>query len=333
MNRLILMSITLSFLLILTGCHHEKDKKSNTISSISSHAPTTVISTNTGDTGDVTDIVSCEANPSPITKFVRVHVTYGLLVDGPFIPGETQGLLPLTITSPVSEGDNVINVESTLLLVEKQLLTYLGTNGRYSVGQIKSTTATTITLEKPVIYDIAADENSLSDFYQDASHPNLYGSRALADFAFDTAYNEIEANKVHVLLGDSWFKFNETTAFADRLQERLPSGSVIQNEGIGGHSLCGLLGRVDNIIDTYNPDYVWISSSINDLFDGVTQEQYKARMQTLISKVQATGAIAIVMDPAPGPLNQSTDDGTTFTTLSQRYATQILDLLAETEVQ
>jgi lysophospholipase L1-like esterase len=90
-----------------------------------------------------------------------------------------------------------------------------------------------------------------------------------------------------------------------------------------------LLARTDAVITNYNPDYVWISSSINDFFDGVTQEQYKARMQNIISKVQQSNAIAIVMDPAPGPPNQATDEGVTFTTLSQRYATQILDLLAE----
>ncbi|MGB1310438.1 MAG: SGNH/GDSL hydrolase family protein, partial [Leucothrix sp.] len=87
---------------------------------------------------------------------------------------------------------------------------------------------------------------------------------------------------------------------------------------------------VDEVINTHNPQYVWINSSINDYYDGVTQTQYKARMQTLIGKVQASGASAIVIDPAPGMLDESTADGRRFTLLSDRYATQILDLLAET---
>ena len=229
----------------------------------------------------------------------------------------------------MATGDTVIAVDSTVSIVDKQLLTYLGTNGRYFVGQVKSTTANSITLEEPVVYDLAANDASLWNFYKDASHPNEAGSKALADFAFSTAYPVIEANKVHVLLGDSWFRHFGETPFADRLQERLPGGSIIINEGIGGHSLCGLLARTEASLANNNPNYVWISSSINDFFDGVTQEQYKARMQNIISLVQASGAIAIVMDPAPGPLNQATDEGVTFTTLSRRYATQILDLLEE----
>ena len=351
MNRLQPVSIISFCLLILTGCLHSDKDKNNTNHSVRTEPTTAVVTNNTGNTGNTgnddkqddkgnvstpstpstpsIDVVICEATPEPINKFIRVQTTYGLLDEGAFIPGESGGLLPLTLTAPALQGETVINVDSAIPLVDKQLLTYLGTNGEYSVGKVKSTTDNTITLEEPLLFDLAADDNSLWNFYDDAVHANNNGFRALADFGFNTALDVLEPNKVHALLGDSWFRRNGETPFADRLLERLPSGSVIQNEGIGGHSLCGLLARVDNVIDTYNPNYVWINSSINDSFDEVTQEQYKARMQTLISKIQEAGAIAIVMDPAPGILTQSTSDGVTFTTLSRRYASQILDLLAE----
>ncbi len=345
MNRILLIGLFSYCLLALTGCYLHDDHKKN-----DSHAPTTVVVVTDsgdggdddknddkdtggdgGDGGDSTDIVNCEANPSEINEFVRVQLTYGLLYEGAFLAGESGGLLPLNITAPAAAGATVITVDSTVGLVNGQLLSYLGTNNRYSVGKVVNLSSNSITLEDPLLFDLAANNTSLWNFYDDASHANEAGFKALADFGFNTAYSVLEPNKVHLLLGDSWFRRNGETPFQNRLLERLPSGSVIQNEGIGGHSLCGLLGRVDDAINTHNPDYVWINSSINDFFDGVTQEQYKDRMQTLIGKVQAAGAIAIVMDPAPGPLNQSTDDGITFTTLSRRYATQILDLLAETQ--
>jgi len=339
MNRLLWIGIISSCLLILTGCHHkDHDHHDHTVDS---DTPTPVVppvnNPGGGNGGGGSggegpgDIVSCEAAPSPIKKFVRVQLTYGLLDEGAFLAGESGGTLPLTITSPASEGATTLSVDSTVSLVDKQLLTYLGTNNRYHVAQIASTTDNIITLTEPLRFDIAAGTGSLWNFYDDEVHPNQFGSRALADFSFNSAFSVLEPNKVHVLLGDSWFKRNGESPVAERLLERLPSGSVIQNEGIGGYSLCGLLGRVDGVIDSYNPDYVWISSSINDSFDEVTQEQYKARLQTLIHKVQASGAIAIVWDPAPGILNQATDAGVSFTVLSQRYATQIFNLLAEAD--
>ena len=346
MNRLLLMGLSSFCLLILTGCYLDDDhKKKHKIYHSYSHAPTIVVADTSDDkleddknptdgTDGVTDIVTCEAPPGVINKFIRIQLTYGLLDEGAYIPGtegESGGLLPLKITAAANQGATEISVDSTASLVNEQLLTYLGTNGRYSVGQIQSLAPSTITLKEPLLFDLAADDSSLWNFYDDEVHANEKGFKAIADFAYNNANSVINPDSVHLLLGDSWFKRNGETPFEDRLLERLPSGSVIKNEGIGGHSLCSLLGRVDTAIDTHNPNYVWINSSINDFFDGVTQQEYKDRMQTLIGKIQAAGATAIVMDPAPGMLGKSTDDGRTFTTLSRRYATQILNLLAETE--
>ena len=329
MNSLFSISLVSFCLLILTGCNFKDEDRGH--AGFSGYTPINNTDYDGSDGSDNNaDLVVCEATPEPIERFVRVQLTYGLLDQGAFIPGESEGLLPITLSAPVSKGATVITVDSTASLVDKQLLTYLGTNNRYFVAQIKDTTATEIILEEPLYYDLAAGTGSLWNFYDDAVHANERGFKAISDFAFSAAYDDLEPNSVHLLLGDSWFRRNGATPFEDRLLERLPSGSVIKNEGIGGHSLCGLLGRVDNAIDTHNPSYVWINSSINDFFDGVTQEEYKDRMQTLIYKVQQAGATAIVMDPAPGMIGQSTSDGRTFKTLSQRYAVQIQDLLAET---
>ena len=341
MNRLLSMSLFSSCLLILTGCnfHNDNKHKKNTVSN---HAPTVIVSNNdddkkddkvdtdnTDNTDNDNGIVSCSPPLGPIKKFIRVQITYGLLDATPLLPFETGGTLPLKVTAAVSQGETVIPVDSTQSLVDQQLLTYLGTNGVYSVVKIRSTTSDTITLTKPLPYALAAGDDKLWNFYDDAAHPNNPGFKAWADYSFNSAFDILETNQVHALLGDSWFQRNGQSTFADRLLERLPSGSIIKNEGIGGNTLCDLYARVDGVINTHNPNVVWINSSINDFFDGVTQAEYKARMQALIYRVQTAGAIAVVMDPAPGLVNISTPDGRTFTTLSQRYAQQVLDLLAE----
>ena len=332
MNKFLWINLTFACLFILAGCNdknnHHFDTTTNAI-----HAPTVVINSG-GSSGSAdlgTDLVDCEAAaPVTIDPFIRVQLTYGLLNEGPFIPGESEGVLPITITSPVSAGATEIPVSDTVALVKDQLLTYVGTNDRYYVGQIQSLSDNKITLVDPLVYNLAAGNESLWNFYFDAAHPNEFGGKALADFGFNAAFEVIQGNKTHVLLGDSWFKHFGQTPFENRLAERLPYNSTIKNEGIGGYSLCGLLSRIDSVLETHNPDYVWINSSINDFFDEVTQEEYKARMKTLIGKIQTDGATAIVMDPAPGILNQETSDGISFTILSRRYAMQILNLLADT---
>lgn len=341
MNRLHSASILSFCLLMLTGCLHKSGDKNDTIYSFGSHSSSTVVADNTNNNDEVDPVtsddpatVNCEVTPVPLKKFTRIQVTYGLLDEGAFIPGESGGLLPIKLSEPATQGTTTIQIDpivTTTSLIEDQLLTYLGSNGFYSVGQIQSITTDTITLKEPLIYDLAAGDNSLWNFYDDPSHANNIGFTALADFAYNNAFDVLEPNKVHALLGDSWFRRNGETPFANRLLERLPSGSVIQNEGLGGDSLSDLLVRVDDVLANYNPDYVWINSSINDYFDDVTAEQYKARMKELIGKIQAVGKIAIVMDPAPGSPTQVTSDVTTpsFNILHQRYATQILDLLAE----
>ena len=332
MNKFLWINLTFACLFILAGCN-DKNHYFNTAAS-ANHAPTVVINSG-GSSGPAdlgTDLVDCEASPpTTINEFIRVQLTYGLLSEGPFIPGESGGVLPITITSAVSAGATEIPVSDTVSLVKDQLLTYVGTNDRYYVGQIKSITGNKITLVNPLVYNLAAGNESLWNFYLDPAHPNEFGGKALADFAFTAAFGVIQGNKSHVLLGDSWFKHFGETPFENRLAERLPYGSIINNEGIGGYSLCGLLSRIDSVLRTHKPDYVWINSSINDFFDEVTREEYKARMKTLIGKVQTAGATAIVMDPAPGILNQETSDGISFTVLSRRYSMQILKLLAETQ--
>ncbi|PID46638.1 MAG: hypothetical protein CSB47_03085 [Proteobacteria bacterium] len=291
--------------------------------------------TDTSGTDDSTtpNIVECEAEPNPIQAFVRVQTSYGLMFGQAHIYGETGGLLPLTLTHPAAAGDLTLQLDSTVSLVEGQLITYHADNLDYYAARIKHIDGNTVTLDErsPVVSGISVGQK-LWNFYDNPTHPNASGFKAIADFAYRTTADLINSdpssNTKHVLLGDSWFDM-PGFHFQERLALRYPHANIV-NKGIGGNTLCNLLARFDTDVAPEAPQYVWINSSINDYYDDVTQEQYKARLQDLISKVQAIGATAIVFDPAPLN-NGATTDGIEFQTLFMRYATQVSDLFDEAQ--
>lgn len=329
MKQLLILSLTAVGLLNLSACHDQK--KSRTTQASENHTPAVVISVpNDDDKKDEEEsnentIANCEATANPISEFIRVQTHYGVLSGQPYIAEETGGLLPLTLTEAAPSGSLSLRLDSTVSLVPGQLLTYHSQNFDYYATKISEINGNTVILDEntPIVSGIASGQN-LWNFYDNATHPNTIGFNALADYSYRTISTTIEEGATHVLLGDSWF---DVPGFAERLTFRL-LGSTVINQGNGGDTLCDLLDRFDADVPSSSPKYVWINSSINDYYDDVTQEVFKVRLQDLISKVQAIGATAIVLDSAPLN-NGSTSDGTSFLTLSQRYSTQLWDLYQE----
>ena len=321
-------------LLNLVACDDDNNKNDRK----NSHAPTIIIPTPVDDDKkedeaddkenvDNTDsaIADCEASPNRIDPFIRVQTHYGLLSGQPHIAGETGGLLPLTLTSEAAEGDLTLELDSSVSLIAGQLVTYKALNFDYYVARISSIDGNTLSLDErtPIVSGVDSGQN-LWNFYSEATHPNLIGFNAIADYSYRSTADTINTGATHVLLGDSWFSL---PGFAERIALRYPAATIV-NKGYGGNTLRDLLTRFDADVPTQSPQYVWINSSINDYYQDVTPEEYKTCLENLISKVQEIGATAIVLDSAPLD-NGSTSDGVSFLILSQRYASQILDLYDE----
>lgn len=270
-----------------------------------------------------------------LDTFTRVEMHYGLLRGQGFVSdvageSETGGLETYAVNSAASAGATLINVASTSGLVTGQLITYLASDAVYRVAQVESLTDTQITLTSAsaIVSGLNAGE-TLWNFYEDPDHPNAVGANAIADFAHTFVAGDTNASTgTHVLLGDSWFTNN---GFDSYVMDNLPN-AIIFNESTGGNKLSDLLIKFDSNVVASGADFVWINSSTNDYFTGVSREDYKERMQSLIAKVQSIGAKAIVFDSTPAPAGIA-PGGTSYNDLANRYSEEIQNLLNEANGQ
>jgi lysophospholipase L1-like esterase len=317
MNRLLKMSLVSLSLLALNGCNSSDSNSSQTTT-----APTV---DNTPATAHVTT-AKCEANGSSISSFQRIPMHYGFLRDTTFVSGESGGTLPLTVTADAEQWARTIDVDSTTALVVGQLITYLGENFDYNVAKIESLTATTITLtESTALVSKVAAGNNAWNFYDHEYTPNHYGQKALADLSYRESAAIVNAGATHVIIGDGWIN---DEAFTARLEKRYPSANIINNAS-DADGLCDLLAGFGTDVSAKGAQYVWINSSVSDYTAGVSQEDYKLRLQDLIAKVQSAGATAIVFDAVAGSANVSADGVVTNQTLSYRYSSKVADLISE----
>ena len=319
MNRLLKMSLVSLSLLALNGCN----------SSDSNSSQTTTTVNNTPTTANVTAAVTtakCEAAGNSINSFKRIPMHYGFLRDTAFVSGESGGLLPLTVTADAEKWARTIDVDSTIGLVAGQLITYYGDNFDYNVAKIESLTATTITLTEStaLVSKVSAGKNAWN-FYEQEYKPNHYGQKALADLSYRESAAIVTSGATHVIIGDGWI--NDET-FTARLEKRYPSANIINNTS-NADGLCDLLAGFDTDVSAKGAQYVWINSSVSDYTAGVSQEDYKLRLQDLIAKVQNAGATAIVFDAAAGAANKSADGVVTAQTLAYRYSSKVADLIIE----
>jgi lysophospholipase L1-like esterase len=338
MNKLLTMSLISMSLVALSGCNdndrHSTQAFSGTPAENTPAVNTPVTNTPVTNTpAEVTPVTNapittstCVANGNPISSFERVQLHFGLLRDQTFVTGETGGLLPLTVTADANAGSTTIHVDSTTALFTGQLITYLGENFDYYVAEIASLTSTTITLtsETAIVSKLSAGKTAWN-FYNEASDANDFGHQAIADFSFRKTSTIVSPGATHVIIGDSWLN---DSAYTNRLRLRYPSATVINSTG-NTDTLCDLLANFNSDVATHSPQFVWISSSINDNSAGVSQEDYKLRLQDLIAKVQDIGATAIVYDAVAGSDKTTVDGALTSQVLAYRYSTQVQDLFNE----
>jgi len=264
--------------------------------------------------------------PPASARFSHVKMHYGLLHNQAMIFGEVGSLPPynsLTLNLPVIhsslKGSTTLHLSSTSKLFVKQLITYLGNDGIYYVGQVKVIhNIEEIGLYEPLKAAVSIGNNAW-DFYGNGSHANEFGFKAIADFSIKSLGFGSSTTGNHVLLGDSWF---DEGSIHNRLIQKLPNASII-NQGVGGDTTQDLLDRFDSDVTPNNPDYVWILSGTNDYWQGISTTQYKANLNTLINKSKAIGAKVIIIDSSvgegTGPLGPNQQQ-------SEEYANAVLEL-------
>jgi len=82
-------------------------------------------------------------------------------------------------------------------------------------------------------------------------------------------------------------------------------GIRVINAGISGHKVTDMLLRVDRDVLHHRPDWVTVSVGVNDVWHGmntagtggVTLPEYRAHLDTLIQRVQSSGAQVVLLPP------------------------------------
>ena len=264
--------------------------------------------------------------PPASARFSHVKMHYGLLHNQAMIFGEVGSLPPynsITLNLPVihssPKGSTTLHVSNTSELLVKQLITYLGDDGIYYVGQIKVIhNIEEIGLYEPLKATVSIGNNAW-DFYGNGSHANEFGFKAIADFSIKSLGFGSSTTGNHVLFGDSWF---DESSIHNRLIQKLPNATII-NQGEGGNTTRDLLRRFDSYVTSNNPDYVWIISGTNDYWKGVPTAEFKSNLNRLIIKSKAIGAKVIIIDSSvgegTGPLGSNQQQ-------SEEYANAVLEL-------
>ena len=246
------------------------------------------------------------------TSFAPLSLHDDLLFRQYSIWQEVGGTLSMTLASFAGTGATQLQVSNAYNLIDNQLITYLASNGEYYTAQVASTNGQTITLKTGLKAPIAAGQN-VWNFYENGSHPNEYGYRAIADFAIrEVGISNLNTGR-HVLIGDSWF---DSPGVGERLNVRLTNATII-NKGIGGSTSTNVLNRFDADVTSQNPDFVWVIAGVNDYHQDVPTATYLASMQAIIDKISNIGAKGMVFDSPVAQLFYGSD---ARTQLSHEYA-------------
>ena len=259
--------------------------------------------------------------PSTPTSFELVTMHDDVLKRRSHIYGESGGTVSMWVSRYADEGDTQIRLSQNYGIKKGQLITYMSEEGEYHTVTVASVVGQTIELDSPL--EAAVDiGNHVWNFYYDGAHPNLYGFRALADFALRNQDQSALNQGKHVLLGDSWFS---TTGVAERLADKLNNAQII-NKGVGGNTSANLLARFDQDVASQSPDVVWLIAGTNDYYLGVSVADFTDNMRQLIAKIDELGAEAIVIDASVAPLMSGSQH---LTDISHEYADAVEGLLAQ----
>ena len=235
-------------------------------------------------------------------SFAPLRLHDDLLFRQSAIWGENGGTLSMRLSAGASAGSTQLQMNNSYPLLDDQLITYLASNGEYYTAQVDTANGRTITLKSPLVAGINSGQN-VWNFYENGSHPNEYGYRAIADFALrKVGVSNLNTGR-HVMLGDSWF---DSPGVGERLALRLGSAVVI-NEGIGGNTSTQLLNRFDSDVSSHNPDFVWVIAGVNDYHNDVPTATYLNNMQGIIAKISSIGAEAVIFDSPVSQLFSGSD--------------------------
>lgn len=252
--------------------------------------------------------------------FEPVELHRGVLLSQPAIWNESGGEVAMTLAAPAAVGDTQLTTTENHPLLNNQLLTYVAEDGEYYTTQLASVDEKTITLAQPLEKAIAAGQN-LWNFYNDGSHPNRFGYRAVVDFTLrNLGVDRLDTGN-HLLLGDSWFDGNGSS-FEERLAEKLPNATIV-NRALGGSTSSNVLSSFDANVTNQNPDFVWVSVGINDATSDVLPADYLNNMQILLGKIRAIGAQPIIHDSQVATLFFGSE---ARTELTRSYAAGLPDI-------
>lgn len=231
-------------------------------------------------------------------NFIPMH--YGLLKGEPHTFSESEGLKNFTLSSNAQKGDEELVLTGNLNLHPSELVTYRSTSGLYYVAQVKEITGNTVVLMNPLKEGINLGDN-IWNFYNDPSHPNSNGYKAIADYALEHLKTEDLANKIHGFAGDSWFNNNHLVPhFTSKL-----NATQIINKGVGGRKSSDVLEAFDADFPNtaaVQPDFIWVILGTNDYWGKVTREKYIDNLKKIIIKINNLGAKALVFTSSVGPV-------------------------------
>ena len=268
-------------------------------------------------------------------NFELIPMHYGLIKGEPLTKGENRGFLNFSLNANAKKGDEQLVLTGNYYLHPSELFVYRSTSGVYYVAQVKEVTANVVSLMNPLKEDISVG-NNLWNFYNDSSHPNRSGFKAVADYALKHLKTENLANKIHGFVGDSWF---DNGSLVPHLSSKLNATYII-NKGDGGRKTSDVLNEFDEdfpISANVQPDYIWVILGTNDYWDEMPRETYIENIEKIIKKINALGAKAIVFTPSVAPLvhdvNTPVGSGvftSFFHDLSNDYADDLLALYQKT---
>ncbi len=246
--------------------------------------------------------------------FTVIPMHYGLLKGEPWTWSETEGLTPFLISSDAFAGDSQITL-SAQDLHESELFVYQTNVGNYFVGQVKSIEGNIYHLTNQLHGDISSG-SAIWNFYDNGSHPNKVGYKAIADFAINQLNTAKIKNKKHVFVGDSWFNDG---ALIERLASKVVMSDII-NKAIHGRTSADTLEAFDtDLSEVDSPNFIWVSLGTNDYWQKppVNTEDFINNLENIIIKINALGAKAIVIDSSVGIYDNG---GPEPKGLSDRYA-------------
>lgn len=254
-----------------------------------------------------------------ITDAVLLTMHDDFLKNQNIVWGEAGGTQSMSVTQSASAGSSQLKVNGGFTLMDKQLITYLSTDGEYYTVATSQSEGDTVNLANSLPAPIS-QWSKIWNFYDNGAHPNVRGYWSLADFALrNSDVSALNWGK-HVMLGDSWFS---TGSVKDRLAEKLSNAQFI-NKGVGGSTSATILSRFDTDVVNTNPDVVWLIAGTNDYYQNVSVAVYKENMKQLIEKINAIGAKAVVFDSSVAPLMSGS---TALTEKSNEYAEALADLI------